>query len=82
MERAELKRIDQYIKDIEINLEQLSTQSIAPERHLTKLHLVIERLMHISGDTEDVQLKTSLTSLELRARGCMRRIETRLTVRK
>ena len=81
MERAEFKRIDQYIEDVEINLEQLGTQSVAPERHLTKLHLVIERLMHISGDSEDRQLKSSLTTLEHRARRCMRCIETRHTVR-
>jgi len=81
MERAEFKRIDQYIEEVEINLEQLDTQSIAPERHLTKLHLVIERLMHISGDTEDRQLKTSLSTLEHRARRCMHCIEARHSVR-
>jgi len=79
MERAEFKRIDQYIEDVEINLEKLGTQSISPERHLTKLHLVIERLKRISGDTEDRQLKTSLITLEHRAHRCMRCIEARHT---
>ena len=81
MERAEFKRIDQYIEDVEENLEQLGIQSIATVRHLTKLHLVIERLMHISGDTKDQQLKTSLSTLEHRARRCMRCIEAGHTVR-
>ena len=81
MEKEEFKRIDKYIEDIEINLEQLSTQSIAPERHMTKLHLVIKRLMHISGNTENQQLKTSLSALEHRARRCMQCIEARHSVR-
>jgi len=81
MERAEFKRIDEYIEDVEENLEQWAVQNIAPERHLTKLHLVIERLIHISGDIEDHQLKSSLTTLEHRARNCMRRIEARHTLR-
>lgn len=81
MERAEFKRIDRYIEDVEENLERWAIQKIAPERHLTKLHLVIERLMHISGDTEDRQLKSSLTTLEHRARRCMQCIEARVNVR-
>jgi len=81
MERAEFKRIDRYLEDVEENLDQRAVQNIAPERHLTKLHLVIERLMHISGDTEDRQLKSSLSTLEHRARRCMRCIEARHTVR-
>lgn len=81
MERAEFKRIDKYIEDVEENLERLPTQSVVTERHLTKLHLVIERLMHISVDTEDRQLRSSLTKLEHRARKCIRCIEARHTVR-
>jgi hypothetical protein len=81
MERTEFKRIDQYIEDVEKNLEQLGTQSIAPERYLTKLHLVIERLMHISGDTQDRQLRSSLGILEHRARRCMQCIQARHTDR-
>jgi hypothetical protein len=81
MERTEFKRIDQYIEDVEKNLEQLGTQSIAPERNLTKLHLVIERLMHISGDIEDQQLRSSLGTLEHRARRCMQCIQARHTDR-
>ena len=81
MEKEEFKRIDKYIEDIEINLEQLGNQSFAPERHMTKLHLVIRRLMDISGNTEDRQLKTSLSELEHRARRCMQCIEARHRVR-
>ena len=81
MERAEFKQIDRYIEDVEENLERRAVQNIAPERHLTKLHLVIERLMQISADTKDRQLKSSLTTLEHRARRCMRSIEARHTIR-
>lgn len=80
MERAEFRRIDKYIEDIEENLERRSTQHVVMERQLTKLHLVIERLMHLSGDTKDRQLKSSLTTLEHRARRCMRCIQARHTV--
>jgi hypothetical protein len=80
MEKAEFKRIGQYIKDVEINLEQMDSHNIAPERNMTKLHLVIKRLMLISGSTEDQQLKTSLSTLEHRARRCMQRIEARHSV--
>lgn len=81
MEKAEFKRIGQYIKNVEINLEQTGNQSIAPERNMTKLHLVIKRLMLISGSTEDQQLKRSLSTLEHRARRCMQCIEARHSVR-
>jgi len=80
MERAEFKRIDEYIEDVENNLERWATQNIPAERHLTKLHLVIERLMNISGDTKDQQLKTSLATLEHRARRCMQSVQERHTV--
>ena len=81
MERAEFKRIDEYIEDVEKNLEHWAAQSIPTERHLTKLHLVIERLAHISGDTKDQQLKTSLATLEHRARRCMQCVQARHTIR-
>jgi len=81
MERAELKRIVEYIEDVEESLEQWDSQSIAMERHLTKLHLVIDRLMRTSGGTKDRQLGRSLAALEHRARRCMRYIEASLTVK-
>jgi len=81
MERAEFKQIDKYIEDVEENLRRWPIQSIVTERHLNKLHLVIERLKHISGDTEDLQLRSSLTTLEHRARRCMQCIESRHTER-
>ncbi len=81
MERAELKRIVEYIEDVEERLERWDTQSIAMDRHLTKLHLVIDRLTRTSGDTKDRQLNRSLATLEHRARRCMRYIEASLTVK-
>ena len=81
MERAEFKRIVEYIEDVEESLERWDTQSNAMERHLTKLHLVIDRLMRTSGDTKDRQLRRSLVTLEHRARRCMRNIEASLTVK-
>lgn len=76
MEREEFKRIDKYIEDVEENLEQWPDKSVVMERHLTKLHLVVKRLMHLFEDTKDQQLKTSLSTLEHRARRCIRCIET------
>ena len=81
MDSTEFKRIDQYIEDVEKKLGQLDTQSIPPERHLTKLHLVIKRLMHISVDTQDQQFRSSLDTLEHRARRCMQYIQARHTDR-
>lgn len=81
MERAELKRIVEYIEDVENSLERWDTQSIAMDRHLTKLHLVIDRLTRTSGDTKDRQFNRSLATLEHRARRCMRYIEASLTVK-
>ncbi len=81
MESEEFKRIDKYIEDVEENLGRCPAQSVVTERHLTKLHLVIERLIHISADTKDQQLRSSLTTLEYRARRCMSCIKARHTDR-
>jgi hypothetical protein len=81
MESAEFKRIDKYIEDVEQNIERLPAQSIVTERHLTKLHLVIERLKHISGDTKNQQFKKSLDSLEHRARKCMQCVQAKHNVK-
>jgi len=81
MEGAEFQRIVEYVEDIEKSLERWDTQNIAMERHLTKLHLVIDRLMRISGDTKDRQLRRSVTELEHKARRCMQCIEASLTVK-
>lgn len=81
MERAELKWIVEYIEGVEASLEQWDTQNIAIERHLTKLHLVVDRLTRMSRDTKDGALDRSLALLEHRARRCMRYIEASLTVK-
>jgi hypothetical protein len=81
MEGAEFQRIVEYVEDIEKSLEQWDTQNIAMERHLTKLHLVIDRLMQTSGDAKDRQYKRSVAELEHKARRCMRCIEAALTVK-
>ena len=81
MESAEFKRIDKYIEDVEQNIERLPVQNLLTERHLTKLHLIIERLKHISGDTKNQKLKTSLDLLEHRARKCMQCVRAKHNVK-
>jgi hypothetical protein len=61
MERAEFKRIAEYIEEVEESLDQWGAKRIATHYHLTKLHLAIERLMHASTKTKDQKLKISLT---------------------
>jgi hypothetical protein len=81
MESAEFKRIDKYIEDVEQNIERLPVQNLLTERHLTKLHLIIERLKHISVGTKNQQLKTSLDLLEHRARKCMQCVRAKHAVK-
>ena len=81
MEETEIKRIAEYIREIEDGLEKLDCREINIQRHITKLHLTIGRLMDITLNTKDPQVKGLLTTLECKARRCKERVETRLTVK-
>ena len=81
MEKAEIKHIADYIKDLEKGLDGWDFHGITTQRHLTKLHLAIKRLMDTTCKTKDQQLKVLLTILEYKARRCKQSIETRLAVK-
>ena len=81
MEKTEIKRIADYIREIEEGLDKLNCREITTQRHITKLHLTIERLMDTTFNTKDQQLKVLLATLEYKARRCKQSIETRLAVK-
>ena len=81
MERAEIKRIAGYLKDLEEGLVEWDYRGITTQGHLTKLYSIIERLMQATFETKDQQLKVLLASLEYKARKCKQCIERRTAVR-
>jgi hypothetical protein len=80
VEEAEVKRIADYIREIEDGLDKLDCRETTIQRHITKLHLTIERLMDMTCNTKDPQVKVLITTLECKARRCKECIETRLAV--
>ena len=81
MEKAEIKAIADYLKDLEEGLYELDYRGITTQGHLTKLYGIIERLMDATYETEDQQLKPLLAMLEYKARKCKQCIEARTGVR-
>jgi hypothetical protein len=81
MERAEIKRIADYLKDLEEGLYEWDYRGITTQGHLTKLYGIIERLMKATFETEDQELKVLLATLEYKARKCKQCIERRTAVR-
>jgi hypothetical protein len=78
MEEVEIKRIADYIKGLEDDLDEWDYQGTTTQRHLTKLHLTIKWLMDTTFKTEDRQLRALLATLECKARRCKQCIERRL----
>jgi len=81
MEKAEIKRIADYLKDIEEGLYEWDYRGITTQGHLTKLYGIIERLMNATYETKDPELKPLLATLEYKARKCKQCIEARTEVR-
>lgn len=81
MEKAEIKRIGNYIKDLEEGLVELDYRGITTQGQLTELYRIIKRLMDATYETKDQQLKPLLATLEYKARKCKECIERRLAVR-
>ena len=81
MEKAEIKRIADYLKDLEEGLVEWDYRGITTQGHLTKLYGIIERLMQATFKTKDQQLKPLLATLEYKARKCKECIEARTGVR-
>jgi hypothetical protein len=80
MERAEIKQIADYLKDLEEGLVEWDYRGLSTLGHLTK-HQIIERLMKATFETDDQELKPLLATLEYKARTCKQCIEARLAVR-
>ncbi len=81
MERAEIKRIADYLKDLEEGLVEWDYRGITTLGHLTELHRIIERLMDATFETKDQELKPLLATLEYKARKCKQCIDARTGVR-
>jgi len=81
MERAEIKRIADYLKDLEEGLYEWDYRGITTQGHLTELYSIIEQLMKTTYDTKDQELKVLLATLEYKARKCKECIEARTGVR-
>jgi len=81
MERAEIKSIADYLKDIEEGLYEWDYRGLSTLGVLTKLYQIIKTLMEATFKTKDQQLKVLLATLELKARKCKDCIERRLAVR-
>jgi hypothetical protein len=81
MDKVEIKAIANYIKDLEEGLGRQGCRGMVDLQHVTKLHLIIKRLMDATFQTTDRRLKPLLATLEMKARRCKDCIETRLAVR-
>ena len=81
MDKAQIKQIADYIKDLEEGLDAWDYRGPITLGHLTKLHQIIERLMKATFETEDQELKPLLATLEYKARLCKQCIENRLAVK-
>lgn len=81
MEKAEIKQISDYIKDLEEGLVEWDYRGVSTLGHLTKLHQIIEWLIDATFNTDDQELKPLLATLEYKARMCRQCIEAGLAVK-
>ncbi len=82
MERAEIKCIADYLKDMEKGLYEWDYRGIATQQQLTKLYDIIKTLMNATFRTKNQQLQVLLATLERKGRKYKDCIERRLAVRK
>jgi hypothetical protein len=81
MERAEITRISEFLKDLEEGLYEWDYTGLTAQRKLDELYPIIKALMDETFKTKDQQLKVILASLEYKARKCKECIEQRTAVR-
>jgi len=81
MEKAEVKRIADYLKDLEEGLYEWDYRGLTTQGQLTELYRIIKRLMDATFKTKDQELKPLLATLEYKARRCKQCIERRIAVR-
>ncbi len=81
MVKAEIKRIPDYLKDLEEGLYEWDYRGITMQGQLTELYRIIERLMDATFESKDQDKRVLLAALELKARKCKEFIETSVAVR-
>jgi hypothetical protein len=81
MEKAKIKSIADYLKDLEEGLYKQDYRSIFARQKLDELYSVIPKLMDATFKTKDKQLKVLLATLEHKARKYKECIEQRMAVR-
>ena len=80
MEKAEIKAVADYLKDLEEGLYEWDYRGLPTLYHLPKLCKLIKQLMDEAFQA-DQELKPVLAVLEYKARRCKQCIERRLAVR-
>jgi hypothetical protein len=70
MKKAEIKRISEFLKDLEEGLYELDYAGIFARQKLDELYRVILTLMDETFKAKDRDLKILLASLEYKARKC------------
>ena len=82
MEKAEIKRIGDYLKDLEEGLVEWDYRGLNTLGDLTRLYNIIQRLNDATYQTKNQKLmKPLLAMLNLKANRCKECIERRLAVR-
>jgi len=81
MEKAEIKAIGDYLKDLEEGLYEWDYRGMTALYRLPELYRIIKLLMDETFKAKDKQLKVLLATLEYKARKCKECIERRLAVR-
>jgi hypothetical protein len=81
MEKAEIKRISEFLNDLEEGLYERDYTGLPSRRKLDELYPIIKTLMDETFKTKDRDLKILLASLEYKARKCKECIEQRTAVR-
>ena len=64
VEKAEIKQIADYLKNLEEGLVEWDYRGITTQGQLTELYRIIKQLMDATFETKDQELKVLLASLE------------------
>ncbi len=67
MDKAEIKRIADYLKDLEDGLYGRDSRGLPTLGDLTRLHEIVRRLMDATFTAKDQGLKVLLVTLDTRA---------------
>ena len=81
MEKAQVKQIGEYLKDLEEGLYEWDYRGMTALYRLPELYRIIKLLMDETFKAKNKDLKILLATLEYKARKCKECIERRLAVR-